>query len=871
MEDLLLKKLCHLHQTSSKSDDIIKSLITCRALICSSAVSESSLTFVSTSILHFIEHGRGQYLPFAIKLFSDLVIPNPSYSPPLIDLCSSLISTDNHQAEALSALLTIARSGGEGKLLVKSVLKEDLVLSLAGSRVVSVRSQLLRLLFFVFLHGQETRAAEDDRDHAVLRVFFGLTADLYPTVRSLALDGLVLLCKKWSVGCDVGVELLHDDDVFVRLSAVRLVSGLTQLRLETTPASDRGKFSDSQFLKLCPLARDMDVRVRVEVLLSLEKIKLVSEIVLLQTLTKKIMKVEHYGIPISCAAGVFLQGLEDEYHEVRRAACFSLGGFVNLYAKFSSGALDLLMDMLNDDSDAVQLQALQTLLQMAKNNDLIAQESHMHMFLGTLTNIKAQIRNAARKVIRFTGLRNLDLFRQSVNALLRNMEEYREDAKDILSTIFCIGKTHGGLATRITNERYPEIEQPGPEEFKLGRPRVLGLLVLGISSSLSNEKLTHTFPEKIFLYALPLLGRISPSLEEFISRDDLLSFLCNCAGLPFAEETESPSKDLQPVAALTASAIKQTLKRVSEVWKMMKTRSSRPPVKALRACREQLEMFDQNVCDEDFTGALIFCIEYIHVLELVAEIWEQMQPKDLLIIRTNKLDLLLKKLEKYLGRLRFLSLGLTEKEETHLLELSLLQCALSLSAFGSTEATQINIKIKSLLTRLEQLTAREKPNSYSWSTHIVDFPDLLTLEDLDVRRGLRARKSELRARVVDREFPLAFVPGLPVGIPLDITLQNICDSDSVWLRMTGGGATQYGFLSVDRFGGSHLGRSLAVDLPFYATPRVPFLLRVVVCLECPSGDLTGTKSQHGPRRETVDLSQEVEIYLEEVGKSRSWC
>ena len=74
-----------------------------------------------------------------------------------------------------------------------------------------------------------------------------------------------------------------------------------------------------KFLQLCSLARDMDYRIKVEIFLSLEKIKLVSENVLLQSLTKKVkidLRGKGCGLPASAAAGVFLQGLEDEFYEV---------------------------------------------------------------------------------------------------------------------------------------------------------------------------------------------------------------------------------------------------------------------------------------------------------------------------------------------------------------------------------------------------------------------------------------------------------------------------------------------------------------------------------------------------------------------------
>ncbi|CAA6669347.1 unnamed protein product [Spirodela intermedia] len=851
MEELCLEDLQLLRQDAFiDSPSPLRALFSCRAIICNPASSEVALRSVVDAIVHLL--GRDPSPPLlrpAVKLIADVVVLHPALMPSVVAAVRPLLSSGKRPAaEALAVLVSAAQSGGEGSFMVRSVMGEDLILSLASSRAVAVRSQLLRLLALESQYVREMSSA-DGRLVAVLRKYSSgrLAGALGNAVAWMEIS-LMQRCY------DVGVELLHDVEVFVRMSAIRLVSELGQMLMATKQVTDNGKFSDAQFLMLCSVARDMDMRVRVEVFLSLEKIKLVSENVLVQSLSKKVKKgnsggkslaefsEEGCGLPISCAAGVFLQGLEDEFHEVRRAACFSLGTLTILSAKFADNALDFLMDMLNDDSDAVQLQALQTLFQMTSNGNMNVQERHMHMFLGTLANSDAPIRCAARNVLRLTRLPNMALFRLSINGLLGNLEAYGEDEEDIFAALFCIGRAHRELAARITAEYAQEIEPPGPGEMNLDRPRVVALLVLGIAPSLSNEALTQTLPARMFSYAVPLLGRISRSLKDFISQDALLSFLCKHSGLPFLETD---------------------------------------------ACKEELEMVDQTV-SEASAACLVFALEYVQLLLLVAEVWGQLQqPKVPHIMRIRKLDLLLGKLEVNLGRMRYCFLGLGKAAESHLLELSLLQCVLRLSTIGTQEALIVR-KMRFLISRLELLVSEEKfeisafvkesrnfcsqwgVHEISGSTRIVDLLELCSLGQMEISGGgLRCRKAELRSRADDPDqLPLPFVPGLPIGIPLDITLHNISSDDRVWLRMTAGGSTQYAFLSLDRFVGSDVERRCAADVPFYATPTVPFLLKACVCLECSRGYLTRkSKGQRGPRRETVDLTEEMEIYLVDVGQT----
>lgn len=81
--------------------------------------------------------------------------------------------------------------------------------------------------------------------------------------------------------------------------------------------------------QICSMVRDMNVKVRVEAFTALGKISYVSEYILLQTLSKKVLKTikEKQSVALSSsksleinaviAAGAFIHGLEDEYSEVK--------------------------------------------------------------------------------------------------------------------------------------------------------------------------------------------------------------------------------------------------------------------------------------------------------------------------------------------------------------------------------------------------------------------------------------------------------------------------------------------------------------------------------------------------------------------------
>ena len=235
MEKQLIDDVQFLHREALPAPEAqISSFFSCRVLILHPNSTHISLRVVFNCLIQFLERDNSPYFRHALKLLIDLVIRYPYLFPPpsvVSALLTHLISGKRFVAETLSALAFLVQSGEEASSIIRSTLKPDLVLSLARSRSLAVRSQLLRFLAL------ESRCG-DDLSLTTLRVFLGLTADIYPSLRSSALDGLRELCETEFPGMDfsmiqicyeVAVEQLHDDEVFVKMAAVRLVLAFLRL------------------------------------------------------------------------------------------------------------------------------------------------------------------------------------------------------------------------------------------------------------------------------------------------------------------------------------------------------------------------------------------------------------------------------------------------------------------------------------------------------------------------------------------------------------------------------------------------------------------------------------------------------------------
>ncbi|KAM0837001.1 hypothetical protein ACQ4PT_061948 [Festuca glaucescens] len=297
-----------------------------------------------------------------------------------------------------------------------------------------------------------------------VRALASMATALYPLARAEGLRGLSAVLEKGNAGSGVAeycygcaAELLRDEDEGIRLGAVRLAGICVEkiaMREELSGDADQ---IDLIFLQLSSMARDMCAKVRIEAFDALAKMQRVSDGVLLQSLSKKMIKTDTgsaAGKKISpklifpCAAGIFAHGIEDEFYQVRAAAYKALGALAKLSNQYAQKALDLLMDMMNDDTEAVRLQTLRTLLDMATYGHLSVQEKHMHMFLGILMDANVIVRNAARKILGFVKLPKLQMFKSALDGLIAGLEKDPED-QDTYGILFSIGKNHGSFSANI--------------------------------------------------------------------------------------------------------------------------------------------------------------------------------------------------------------------------------------------------------------------------------------------------------------------------------------------------------------------------------------------------------------------------------------
>ncbi|XP_072976272.1 protein SIEL isoform X2 [Typha angustifolia] len=902
MEQFLLERL-HLHLSStSDSSCRIRALSTARSLITNSSSAASTVSSAVETLIVSLSHfsDDASFLRLAISLLAEAATIHRCFAVSVISAVRPFLDGRDHlAADAVAALASIAGSSAEdGFSLVESVFDENLVISLATSPIFAVRSRILDLL--VYSIGRAKTSAILGHK-SLLQVFLGIAIDLYPSVRRSALDGLVALCKEagvdvnsLAVECcyDRAVEALKDEDELVRSAAVRLASLCAEMFAAREKAMDYSEQIDMIFVQLCSVARDMSVKVRVEAFNALGKVQNVSESVLLQSLSKKVQGIKSGNITLSkldkeskfrfsCAAGIFIHGIEDEFFEV-----------------------------------------LQTLFDMATYDRLQVQEKHMHMFLGLLGDVNASIRSSARKTLRLMKLPKLEIFKSAIDGLIGNLETYPEEEEDIFFVLFSLGVDHRKFSVKLAKDLAKQIGPSCDGELTLDSHRVAAVLVLSISLPFADENFACDIPRVIFSYAIPLLGRISFALRGVIDQDSVLAHLCRHSGMPFLDKTLGLKEAGQicssslPVCSIaskvsnkeTVSHMGEILKHpeqsrqedeylneefmrpmeliletVGETWPLTKSYSTYEVRRTLRTCKEELEMIAWNAPGL-VSASVDFVSQYIQVVQLIAEAWEKMQPKSSHDVGSMTLDILVEKLEMSLRRMRHGFPGLPCQMEYHVLELTLLANLLKVSKTGFFSDLGL-MKIRVIVSRLESLCAE---GSYKLSDfaqelkraiaprakadvphqiNVYNFLKLFNPQQIRLVGKFKNIKAEVQALDNDSENPLIYVSGLPVGIRFRITLYNISDQDRLWLCMVVGEVIQYVFLDLCQFEGSDEMRCGTVVLPFFATPMASsFVLRVCLGIECPSENMAYQKKSQGrPKDDIAFLCEEFNVYFVRIG------
>ncbi|KAF8059961.1 hypothetical protein N665_1223s0019 [Sinapis alba] len=779
----------------------------------------------------------------------------------------------------------------------------------------------------------------------IFTLCFGFTKDPYPFIRKLALDGLVYVCEAGDFddhvhavrGCYArAVELLDDAEDSVRASAVRAVSVWGKVLIASKEETNRRECSDAVFLQLCFVVRDMSVDVRVEVFKAFGVIGTASESIILQTLSKKVLRagkgkkpqdhLSNESVDAAAAAGVFIHGFEDEFYEVREAAVDSFHSLSVNSSEFPDEAVCLLMDMLYDDYMVVRLKALEALHHIADMRNLKIHETYMPAFLDAVIDTSENIRLTARNILKLAKLPDLKLVNKCVDGVLKSLEMYPQDEPDILSTLFHFGQNHTNSLVSIIKRFNEKLETDSGNRCEFIGRQVSAFLMVIISAPLSNKQSITSIPPLAFSYALAMLGKFSCGLHDMMDQDTLLAYLAHCITLSASSGTEfnkadmflnaykrsnadhsgnpvlPPSKNIpaesKPMASIAEleivnpalKSVNHILLKVKAAWLLSQSECSKEAFRALRACKQELATLTANSSISN--GALEFMCQYVHLIELLSQVWPHFEySRHTSTCRSVELDLLMEEVEIKLMEIRCRFTGLST-EVSLVMELVILSCLLRLYKFEICCRLSCKKKLSSTVSQLELHHEQQctKPSYFLTETknslqEIGSSADISCLRLLDLIKKFNCFSPEqftlsgnLQCVSAELEVPgngpynsISFVAGLPLAIPCEIKLLNVPRDARLWLRISRSDDTcQFVYLDPNLYDGDETEKRFVFTAVACMTPRaVVFTLRVSIGIECLFEDVCYGKRRHGPKHPVAYLCKEREVHFSLVSRTEA--
>lgn len=286
----------------------------------------------------------------------------------------------------------------------------------------------------------------------------------------------------------------------------------------------------------------------------------------------------------------------------------------------------------------------------------------------------------------------------------------------------------------------------------------------------------------------------------------------------------------------------------------------------------------------DPAPSLAFARLYIQIVELLTQIWVHFQPtRNFSYTELGDLEYLLGKLEMKLRDIRYKFTGISEEVNLHILELLLVAFTLKLSR---PDIYCHQVTLRNLTTVLSNIALLHSGSSIEPSTFITEVKNLLHDGKISSHTTFHFRKlleqvsftafevsctmKYISAEIVvpgnDSENPIYFVCGLPVTIPVEVTLKNLGRDRRVWLKMVGGEKfLQFVFIDQKLLGECSEFMKFTRPTPFYRTPKATdFTVKVTVIMECLGIEMRDSRRCGGPKCEVTYLSPEKEVYLSSI-------
>ncbi|XP_014245422.1 integrator complex subunit 4 [Cimex lectularius] len=381
-------------------------------------------------------------------------------------------------------------------------------------------------------------------------------------VRCAAMETLVKVQEKEVKTEQIPVSLypdicqaLNDDYEIVRAAALKIVCiiGITYSEnlVKVNKLNEEIRLIDDTFSKVCHAVNDLSMNVRLQAMQLLGSMTKVSPTFLNQTLDKKLMSnmrkkkslhersnemvtsgewssgkkwaddapkellhKDEVNVVSSGSCGAFVHGLEDEFMEVRTASVRALCNLALDHPDFALVSLDFLVDMFNDEIEAVRIEAIDSLTRMSRH--IVLREHQLETILGALEDYSIDVREGLHRMLAACFLSTKSCLEMCVEHLLENLKKYPQDKQSTWQCVKEIGSKHSDLTLLLVPQLlaiHPFFDTPEPD---VEDPHYITLLILVFNAAQHCPTMLQLFEEhtiKHYSYLRVTLPSLVPHLK----------------------------------------------------------------------------------------------------------------------------------------------------------------------------------------------------------------------------------------------------------------------------------------------------------------------------------------------------------------------
>lgn len=432
-----------------------------------------------------------------LYLFSDFVLDHGIDASLLMNEIILLIKSEESSKVINQAFTSLFRIGQSIQQQAVPQATLSKIVEFAKLKLTSTNHNVQR--HAIQLIGAFTSKEEAEKEFMTLISFYMDSSDA--RTRAQAINSLLCMGTR---GIDLPPTLytraekaLKDDYECGRKEALQLIFELGQRHpehlIKLSDSHTEIRLIDDAFAKICSSISDLSMQIRTQAAELLGGMRQVNNEFLCQTLDKKLMSnmrrkktsheraLENYtsgewssgrkwaddapqeyvnsesvSLIDSGACGALVQGLEDEFLEVRMASVNSMCQLALGNPPFSELSLDFLVDMFNDEIESVRLQAIYSLTKISQH--IILREDQIEVMLGSLEDYSVEVREGLHLMLGACKVSTRACLTMVVQKILDVLSKYPQDKLSAYGCLQRVGLKHPELCMSLA----PQLIQDHP-------------------------------------------------------------------------------------------------------------------------------------------------------------------------------------------------------------------------------------------------------------------------------------------------------------------------------------------------------------------------------------------------------------------------